>query len=273
MTTRYLDKVYYIIPVIVYLLVANRNNIAGERIEIKSVYKFHKVHLKITIITPTHLKRISNLYKLIDHYKTFKSDVVSDLFIYWTDESPVPSKSIFSGIPFRVKIFKQNSIVDRFKINEEVRTSAILSLDDDFFVSEDEINRLYNIWYAKTNHYVVGISGRRYVNRKPYYVTKPRKYNMVLTNLAITGIDYCSTLYQERWSDTYLLASLFEGVEDIFFNLINRMASNQSPLLIDLKFNDIKGSSPGYSSKALHYRKRELFVQTMLKLFPLLNKL
>ena len=156
----------------------------------------------------------------------------------------------------------------RYLLDNEVKTEVILSIDDDMIIAESEVIKLYEKWYTSQDTFLIGPIHRYFDHVASKYGGNSKKYNLILPGLAITSKLHCLSVYDSQWKNLFGLALKFQNVDDLFFNIIFLLLSNQKPLYHNIRYNEIKNSSPEVSSHSCHMVKRMLFLSTVKVIYP-----
>lgn len=235
-------------------------------------HNFYEHSLKVTIITPTCKSRLNNFETIFQKYKTFKTDIVTEFIIFWMD-TDTDCPLTLPKLPFHVRIYNtnQSSLMYRYLLDNRVKTEVILSIDDDNIIEEDDIIKLYEKWYRVNDTFLIGPVHRYFNYSASTYRIEKKKYNLILPSLSVTSRFHCISVYDSQWKDLFDIALQFRNVDDLFFNVIFLLLLNQKPLFHKLKYTEIKGSSPGVSSKPCHIAKRELFLSIVKTMYPALD--
>ena len=117
-----------------------------------------------------------------------------------------------------------NSLVERFRVPENLRTKAALWLDDDIIISPEDVEFGFRAWQAfgRERHQIVGFSGRQHkITRNVYhYAFEGPTYSMVLTDSAFLDTTMMSWFWAEdariKTAITYVDEHL--NCEDILMN-------------------------------------------------------
>ena len=251
----------------------------------------------ITDKTSAVLSTYKRINVLIEHAKYLITlpNVIDAVFVVWHNlqlEIPAELMNITAQVIYshtvvdmekmkvgnNVPIFvvKQtfDSLNNRFNPIKAVRTSSVLTMDDDIHVPERLIDTGLKAWRSSPDS-IVGYFPRVHVNTETSWQyrnndpTKPNpSYSMVLTKAMIhdTFFMYAYTCLMPARVHAYI--DNLMNCEDIAMNMMVSGITGKPPLLINnplqkqhaLSENDYiidHGSSDGISNKKEHYQKRD----------------
>lgn len=81
------------------------------------------------------------------------------IILLWNSEIPVPKKSRWHGIKASIHVIAVDGISHRFYPHPLIKTSAILSLDEDATLNTDEIDFAFTVWRSFPDR-IVGYPAR-----------------------------------------------------------------------------------------------------------------
>ncbi|KQK13756.1 glycosyltransferase family protein 64 protein C5 isoform X2 [Brachypodium distachyon] len=197
-------------------------NGAEEPYPIKGKYS------QFTLLTMTYDARLWNLKMFVDHYSKCAS--VREILVVWNKGQPPVQNELKSSVPIRVRIETKNTLNNRFKIDEEIKTRAVMELDDDIMMACDDLERGFKVWREHPDR-IVGYYPRladtaplKYRNER--YARRQGGYNMILTGAAF--MDH-NLAFKRYWSNK---AEVGRNIVDSFFNcediLLNFLFMNGS---------------------------------------------
>ncbi|XP_057540229.1 glucosamine inositolphosphorylceramide transferase 1 [Amaranthus tricolor] len=229
---------------------------------------------QFTLLTMTYEARLWNLKMYIKHYSRCSS--VREIVVVW-NKGKVPEPSEFdSAVPVRIRVEKMNSLNNRFKTDPEIKTRAILELDDDIMMTCDDIERGFKVWREHPDR-LVGfyprlVDGNPLKYRAEKYARKKKGYNMILTGAAFMDVQLAFGRY---WSEEAKvgrrLVDKFFNCEDVLLNYLYANASSSATVeyikpawAIDTS----KFSSAAISRNTdMHYQKRSECLSEFAKLY------
>ncbi|KAF2318433.1 hypothetical protein GH714_007454 [Hevea brasiliensis] len=149
-------------------------------------YPFKGSYSQFTLLTMTYDARLWNLKMYVKHYSRCSS--VKEIVVVWNKGTPPKLSDLDSVVPVRIRVENRNSLNNRFKKDELIKTRAVLELDDDIMMTCDDIERGFNVWRQHPDR-IVGfyprlISGSPLKYRGEKYARKHKGYNMILTGAA-----------------------------------------------------------------------------------------
>ncbi|KAL8533238.1 hypothetical protein ACS0TY_009571 [Phlomoides rotata] len=183
---------------------------------------------QFTLLTMTYDARLWNLKMYIKHYSRCSS--VREIVVVWNKGTPPLSSDFDSAVPVRIRVEKQNSLNNRFKVDPSIKTRAVLELDDDIMMTCDDIERGFRVWREHPDR-IVGfyprlVSGSRLRYRGEKHAREHNGYNMILTGAAFMD---SRVAFERYWSKE---AEAGRAMVDHFFNcedvLMNYLYANAS---------------------------------------------
>lgn len=137
---------------------------------------------------------------------------VDRIIVIWQDAGAQPphwltglaSNGLDSKI--HIRFSKANSMNERFRPDERIRTNAVFMLDDDLEIQRGDIESAFRVWRDWGSQGIVGFTPRSHApqERSPgaatdwKFVLRPSdRYSMILTNAAFFHRQYLD----EYWSD------------------------------------------------------------------------
>ncbi|XP_050210519.1 glucosamine inositolphosphorylceramide transferase 1 [Mercurialis annua] len=192
-------------------------------------YPLNGYYSQFTLLTMTYDARLWNLKMYVKHYSRCSS--VKEIVVVWNKGIPPELSDLDSVVPIRIRVEKQNSLNNRFKMDPLINTRAVLELDDDIMMSCDDIERGFNVWRQYPER-IVGfyprlISGSPLKYRGEKYARTHKGYNMILTGAAfIDG----KLAFERYWSEAAKAAREFVdknfNCEDVLLNYLYANSSS-----------------------------------------------
>ncbi|KAF6150414.1 hypothetical protein GIB67_034113 [Kingdonia uniflora] len=166
----------------------------------EEAYPWKDQYSQFTLVTMTYDARLWNLKMYVKHYSRCSS--VKEIVVVWNKGQPPELSDLESVVPVRIRVEKQNSLNNRFKLDPLIKTRAVLELDDDIMMTCDDIERGFRVWREHPER-IVGfyprlIYGSPLKYRGEKYARSRGGYNMILTGAAF--ID-CHFAFQRYWSE------------------------------------------------------------------------
>ncbi|KAI3871266.1 hypothetical protein MKW92_050247 [Papaver armeniacum] len=186
---------------------------------------------QFTLLTMTYDARLWNLKMYVKHYS--KCSSVREIVIVWNKGQPPNISELNSAVPVRIRVEKQNSLNNRFKIDPLIMTKSVLELDDDIMMTCDDIERGFLAWRQHPDR-IVGfyprlIDGSPLEYRDGKYARKHHGYNMILTGAAF--IDH-RVAFERYWSEEAKegrdFVDKYFNCEDLLLNFLYANASSSS---------------------------------------------
>ncbi|XP_052199425.1 glucosamine inositolphosphorylceramide transferase 1-like [Diospyros lotus] len=191
-------------------------------------YPWNGQYSQFTMVTMTYDARLWNLKMYIKHYSRCSS--VREIVVVWNKGKPPEADEFDSAVPVRIRVEKQNSLNNRFKVDHMIKTRAVLELDDDIMMTCDDIERGFRVWREHPDR-IVGfyprlIDGRTLKYRGEKHARTHEGYNMILTGAAFIDSQWA---FEKYWSEE---AKAGREVVDKYFNcedvLMNYLYANGS---------------------------------------------
>jgi hypothetical protein len=92
----------------------------------------------------TYDARLWNLKMFVEHYSKCAS--VREIVVVWNKGRPPVQNELKSAVPVRVRVEDKNTLNNRFNIDEEIKTRAVMELDDDIMMPCDDLERGFKVW-------------------------------------------------------------------------------------------------------------------------------
>lgn len=81
------------------------------------------------------------------------------IILMWNSDVPLPRKQRWQGIKAQINVITVDGISQRFYPHTLIKTSAILSLDEDATLNTDEIDFAFTVWRSFPDR-IVGYPAR-----------------------------------------------------------------------------------------------------------------
>ncbi|KAK9282696.1 hypothetical protein L1049_010916 [Liquidambar formosana] len=149
----------------------------------QEAYPLKGQYSQFTLLTMTYEARLWNLKMYVKHYSRCSS--VGEIVVVWNKGTPPKYSDFDSAVPIRIRVEKQNSLNNRFKMDSFIKNRAVLELDDDIMMTCDDIERGFRVWREHPDR-IVGFYPR-FINGSPLkyrgekYARTHKGYNMILT--------------------------------------------------------------------------------------------
>ncbi|XP_059443078.1 glucosamine inositolphosphorylceramide transferase 1-like [Corylus avellana] len=199
----------------------------GNGAEESYLWKGH--YSQFTLLTMTYDARLWNLKMYVKHYSRCSS--VREIVVVWNKGIPPELSDLDSAVPVRIRVEKENSLNNRFKLDSLIKTRAVLELDDDIMMACDDIERGFRVWRQYPDR-IVGfyprlIDGSPLKYRGEKYARRRKGYNMVLTGAAF--ID-SQAAFKRYWGEAAKqgreLVDKYFNCEDVLLNFLYANASS-----------------------------------------------
>ncbi|XP_073704291.1 exostosin-like 2 [Garra rufa] len=185
-----------------------------------------------TIIMQTY-NRTNVLLRLLNHYQAVPH--LQCILIVWNNPSESPPRKLWDELgPHPVPvIFKEQSVNrmrNRLQSHPEVKTDAVLMLDDDTLVSVPDISFAFSVWKQFADQ-IVGFVPRKHVTTASgvysygsFELQDPEqgggdRYSMILVGAAFFHRRFLQ-LFQEQPSEVHALVDQTQNCDDIVMNFV-----------------------------------------------------
>lgn len=199
-------------------------------------YPLDGQYSQFTMLAMTFDARLWNLKMYIKHYSRCAS--VREIVVVWNKGVPPRPSEFDTVVPVRIRVEKQNSLNNRFKVDPLIKTRAVLELDDDIMMSCDDIERGFKVWREHPDR-IVGFYPRL-VNGNPLeykgekHARNHNGYNMILTGAAF--IDN-RVAFERYWSKEAAygraLVDSYFNCEDVLMNYLYANSSSSSSSVVE----------------------------------------
>uniref|UniRef100_A0A7N0TLU7 Glucosamine inositolphosphorylceramide transferase 1 n=1 Tax=Kalanchoe fedtschenkoi TaxID=63787 RepID=A0A7N0TLU7_KALFE len=192
-------------------------------------YSVNGVYSQFTMLSMSYDARLWNLKMYVKHYSRCSS--VKEIVVVWNKGTPPDLTEFDSAVPIRIRVEKKNSLNNRFKIDHQISTRAVLELDDDIMMSCDDIERGFHVWREHPDR-IVGfyprlVKGSPLEYRGENFARRNNGYNMILTGAAFMD---AQVAFQRYWSDAAkegrMVVDKSFNCEDVLMNYLYANATS-----------------------------------------------
>ncbi|OEL37167.1 Glycosyltransferase family protein 64 protein C5 [Dichanthelium oligosanthes] len=223
------DRVYIavIIVILVVLTCSGTHYIFGGN-GAEEPYPVRSSYSQFTLLTMTYDARLWNLKMFVRHYSKCAS--VKEIVVVWNKGQPPLQGELKSMVPVRIRVENKNTLNNRFNIDIEIKTRAVMELDDDIMMTCDDLERGFKVWRQRPDR-IVGYyprlaEGGPLEYRNEGYTRQQGGYNIILTGAAFMDHELA---FKRYWSKE---AEIGRQIVDSFFNcedvLLNFLFANAS---------------------------------------------
>lgn len=226
------DRVYiaFIILVSVVLTFLGTNYIFGGD-GAEEPYPIRGRYSQFTLLTMTYDARFWNLKMFVEHYSKCAS--VREIVVVWNKGQAPVQGELKSMVPVRIRVENNNTLNNRFKIDKEIKTGAVMELDDDIMMACDDLERGFKVWREHPDR-IVGYYPRlaegwplEYRNER--YARQQGGYNIILTGAAFMDHELAFKRYWSKEAEIgRQIVDSFFNCEDILLNFLFANASSAS---------------------------------------------
>ncbi|CDO99835.1 unnamed protein product [Coffea canephora] len=192
-------------------------------------YPLNDHYSQFTLLTMTYDARLWNLKMYIKHYSRCSS--VREIVVVWNKGKRPELSEFDSAVPVRIREEEENSLNNRFKMDPEIKTRAVLELDDDIMMTCDDIERGFKVWREHPDR-IVGfyprlVNGSPLKYRAEKHARRHNGYNMILTGAAFMD---GRMAFERYWSKEAMagreVVQKYFNCEDVLLNYLYANASS-----------------------------------------------
>lgn len=216
---------------------------------------------QFTVVLLTY-ERTQMLLKTLERFRGMP--YVNKYLIVWNSVNRPPTADIAwpdMGAPLVVLNVKRNSLNNRFLPFDQIETDAILSLDDDSPLRQDEIIFAFRVWRESRDR-IVGFPGRFHTwdqehNCWMYNSNHSCELSMVLTGGAFFHRFYSYAYTFEMPNAIRSIVDNFMNCEDIAINFLVAHLTRKPPIKVTSRWTfHCAGCPSSLSDDESHFRER-----------------
>lgn len=236
-----------------------------------------------TMIIPSYSKRVKSLINSLEFILNNPPKSLFEIIINWASNN-TQIEGVINGfsdlaktknISLRYSLYNDPSVNRRFSDANIMKTSALLSIDDDIRINPESLDFGFRVW---ENHQkqLVGFPCRCISKRKNIFFPKKIKFSyycddiysnrLILTGLAFLSRELISAYYSKNNKQNLNIVKKLNNCEDILMNFVAMNISNRSSILIQRRWVHIY-SRNGISSKHNHRKIRDFCINAFYKSF------
>ncbi|CAM8958052.1 unnamed protein product [Rhodiola kirilowii] len=241
----------------------------------QEAYPVNGHYSQFTLLTMTYDARLWNLKMCVQHYSRCPS--VREILVVWNKGTPPNSSDFDSAVPVRIRVEKQNSLNNRFRLDELIKTRAVLELDDDIMMTCEDIERGFKVWREHPDqlvgYYPRLVKGSPLKYRGEKFARSFNGYNMILTGAAFMD---APTAFERYWSEKAkagreMVDRIF-NCEDVLMNYLYANGSSSSRTVQYVRpawaIDTSKFSSAAISRNTnVHYQKRSECLEKFAEIY------
>ncbi|VFQ63432.1 unnamed protein product [Cuscuta campestris] len=196
-------------------------------------YPLNGHYSQFTLLTMTYDARLWNLKMYVKHYSRCSS--VREIVVVWNKGTPPQLTEFDSAVPVRIRVEEENSLNNRFKVDPDIKTRAVLELDDDIMMTCDDVERGFKVWREHPDR-IVGFYPRLVDGEAPLkyraekHARKHHGYNVILTGAAFVDGQLA---FERYWSEEAKVGREVVdrqfNCEDVLLNYLYANASSSGP--------------------------------------------
>tara|TARA_B100000900_G_C20593884_1_gene722609 strand:+ start:12 stop:794 length:783 start_codon:yes stop_codon:yes gene_type:complete len=162
-----------------------------------------------------------------------------------------------------IKDYEDNDIYGgarRFLNIKYVKNNIVLFMDDDMYIDNENVYKLYNKLIQNYNKNTIYGATKRLCTKNGYK-TNSTNYNTILTQILITKKSIIKEYLNNKigWNKYKNWLKEHKGnCEDLSLNIFIREYYKENPVYVNIKYKDLDMSN-GYSSENSHYKLRNKF--------------
>jgi hypothetical protein len=225
------------------------------------------------LVVPTY-RRLKDLPKFLDNYAGGNIPSLRRIVFLWNDIENEPPETLlrsldnYKKVPVIIEQRHINSLNQRFRKSENIKTECVLSLDDDMLFKPEDVQLGYESWkqYGQGRRRMLGYVAREVTKDNSYMVHDFHSYSMVLTKSSFFHVDWMDAY----WSEDRVITGLRNYVEehnnceDILMAFIHAHYTRVPPIFMDVPFEDT-GTKHGISTQPHHLAARTDCVRKFTK--------
>lgn len=123
------------------------------------LYRLLRSLAKSKYLDKVSLFYVISFFVLLFYYNINNIMILFKIILMWNSDIPVPRKPRWQGIKASIHIVAVDGISQRFYPHPLIKTSAILSLDEDATLNTDEIDFAFTVWQSFPDR-IVGYPAR-----------------------------------------------------------------------------------------------------------------
>ena len=246
--------------------------------EVQSLDEFvidHSHFEKFTIIVPT-FNRTDILVQTLAHYSVLPN--LDRIIIVWNNIGMTPPKLPKMAVPVKFQAMEKNALSNRFTPFENIRTSAILSVDDDMRIDLDDVTRGFQAWQRNCFQLVGWAFATRGAKKRDgalvYDNHVPTIDEMKGSTIVLTGAAFFHAKYLRHYSTDPSFSEIrniverLHNCEDIGFNFMVASLTRLPPIVLDGGFNkELNSGVEGLWKKPGHFDKRSVCINELTAVY------
>lgn len=211
--------------------------------EVKTVRPLSQTKTTIVLMGYS-TRRLSNYNRFLSAYGSMVT-VIDQIIIVWNNQKApppvVPANLLVSVV---VRQAPRNSMNNRYTVSKLVRTSSVLTVDDDVLLCEALIHELV-MAHVKTPNRLVGVDGRSYDSNGNYMFDAQNGFpTMALTKTLLIPVKFMEAYMSNTALTSFINTQHGHGCEDIAMNFVSHNISGNHALLIKMDNNLCRKSLP-----------------------------
>jgi hypothetical protein len=188
-------------------------------------------------------KRFSNYKNILRSYGSMKTVLDKIILIWCNQNSPPPTAPRESSVPVVILSAATNSLNNRYEVADMVRTSTVVSVDDDVKLSEALIEVLIKTHSQQPNR-IIGVDGRSYdLNGKYNYHTNPGT-TMALTKTWIISKRFFAPYMKDKVLLDFINSKDVHNCEDIAMNFVVQNLTGNDALIVTMDEKNYRETLP-----------------------------
>ena len=160
------------------------------------------------------------------------SDTLDRIVFIWNNVDASPPDIPKTDVEIVVWMAEENSMVNRYRVDSHVRTSSVLTVDDDVQLSGLLIKKMIET-HERLPLRLIGLDARGYsMDGKYFYEPKSKERHLLVIGKTM--------MWNKRYAQSYIsdqgLVSYTEThpCEDVGMNFLIRNETNQEPIIIEI---------------------------------------
>lgn len=248
----------------------------GKNHNVTFIYKqVFMINDKFTIVVPSFYKRKKFLLIFLNFTLSNPPKSLLEIIINWSsnklDIEKIIQRFMYKAgqkkILLRYSFHYDTTVNRRFLDAQLVKTSSILSIDDDILMNSDNIEYAFLIWKKHPNQ-IIGFC-ERYIKinkrKKLEYAFDGKEIRLILTGISFISRELALNYYHPKNQQINKFVRQINNCEDILMNFVAMNKYNLSAVWIKRKFFHL--SKTGISTQPHHCFQRSLCLNKFFNFF------
>ncbi|KAG9509293.1 Exostosin-like 3 [Fragariocoptes setiger] len=227
---------------------------------------------QFTIVMLTY-EREPIMLKTLERFKGLP--YLNKVIVVWNSQQRPPTDSLLwpdLNVPIKIVKTEKNSLNNRFLPYDEIETDAILSLDDDSPLRQDEIVFGFRVWRESRDR-IVGFPGRYHAWDPNFESWMYNSNHSCELSMVLTGAAFHHKFYSYLYS--YSMPSMIRDIvdrytncEDIAMNFLVAHMTRKPPIKVTSRWTfHCPGCPTSLSEDDSHFTERHECINTFASIY------